>query len=260
MNVAILLTNSVRINHDVRENIKDFLSDLDNTINVDFFCTTWFNNELNFNDINNLFDFKILDIECQNDYSNSFILNYDNYKNFCNSYTNENPLYKLYSEPNFQAGGGINSLYTVYKIYRGYKLIENYSKKNNIKYDVVIRTRFDLEFLSKISIDQLIEAKNNDSFFGRNMKKEMDLSRDFFFYTDNWICDDYFYANFETFKKIADLYFQYYEYSIKHNTWITHIWFKEYINDNNIKFTKSSIIGRLRRLGGVYNLTPFYYS
>lgn len=260
MNIAVLLTNSIRINHDIIKNLEFFLSDLNREkINVDFFCTTWHENDIDFKYIKEMFDFKILDIESQNDYSNSFILKYDEYKNFCDHYVNEDILYKLYSEPNFKRGGGINSLYTVYKINRGFNLIKNYSFKNKIKYDLIFRTRWDLEFLNKITENHLIEAKNKNGFFGRNMTVQIDPNLNFFYYTNNWICDDYFYANFETFEKITNLYNHYYEYSKKYNTWITHIWFREYLNDNSILFNKSSIIGRLRRPEGVFTMTAFYY-
>ena len=258
MNIAILLTNSIRLNHNIKENIDWFLSDLDLSVHtVDIFCSAWYTKDINLKEAENALDFKVFDLESQNEYTDSLMLNYENYNNFLNTYVNEDPLYNDYSKFNFTKGGGIHSLYAIYKINRGYNIIKSYSKKNNIKYDLILKTRFDFEFCQKLSESHLVECKNENAYFGKDSRAEYNLEHMMYTYTDGWIGEEYFYANDESFEKISNLYYSYYDLSLKHNTWITHVWFKKYLKEISLPFKKSSIFGRLRRPNGIWEMTIY---
>ena len=62
MNIAILLTNSIRLNHNIKENIDWFLSDLDLSVHtVDIFCSAWYTKDINLKEAENALDFKVFD-------------------------------------------------------------------------------------------------------------------------------------------------------------------------------------------------------
>ena len=183
-----------------------------------------------------------------------------NFNDFCKTYKNEDRLYINYSLPYYINSSPLTSMYQIYQINRGFNIIKNYSLVNNIKYDIIIRTRLDVEFLHTFTpdlYDKTIKSKN--TFFGRNWISEKTDPLTFDYYANNWVDDLYFHANFESFEKISSIYDEYYNLSIKHNTWISHILLYQFLKHNNITFAKSPITTRMMRDGGRWNQTLFNF-
>jgi hypothetical protein len=259
--IAILITGLPRLTFDVKSNIFDFFISKELKDKVDLFFCTWFDDNCNFKKLQEEMDFKVLDVSTQSLYTNSYLIkDFNNFNNFCKTYKNEDPYYILYSLPYYINSSPLNSMYQIYQINRGFNIIKNYSLVNNIKYDIIIRTRIDVEFLHTFTpdlYDKTIKSKN--TFFGRNWTCEKTDAIGFYNYANNWVDDLYFHANFESFEKISSIYDEYYDLSIKHNTWISHVLLYQFLKRNNMTFEKSPIKTLVRRDGGGWDMTLFNF-
>ena len=259
--IAILITGLPRLTFDVKSNIFDFFISKELKDKVDLFFCTWFDDNCNFKKLQEEMDFKVLDVSTQCLYTNSYLIkDFNNFNDFCKTYKNEDPYYILYSLPYYINSSPLTSMYQIYQINRGFNIIKNYSLVNNIKYDIIIRTRLDVEFLNTFTLDlydKTIKSKN--TFFGRNWTCEKPDAIKFYNYANNWVDDLYFHANFESFEKISSIYDEYYDLSIKHNTWISHILLYQFLKRNNMTFEKSPIKTLVRRDGGGWDMTLFNF-
>lgn len=247
--IAILIIGLPRWTYDVKSNLFNFFIPSHLKDKTDLFFCTWFDYDFNYKKLNEYLNFKVLDISTQCLYTNNFINNFNEFKEFCKFYKNESYEYKLFSEDAFNKNAHINGVYQLYLINRGFNIIKNYALINNIRYDVVIKSRLDLEFLHTFT-DEIYEntIKSNNTFFGRkHLHVNIPDSNIFSKYTNNWVDDVYFYSKFDTFEKISKIYDQYYDIATNHNTWITHIWFDEFLKQNNINFEKSPITTQIIR-------------
>lgn len=260
--IAILFTGLPRLTFDVKSNIFNFFISKELKDKVDLFFCTWFDDTFNFKQLNDEFNFKVLDISTQSLYTNMHLIkNFSNFDEFCKNYKNEDPIYIKYSLPYFINYSPLNSLYQIYQINKGFNIIKNYSLVNNTKYDVIIRTRLDLEFLNVFTpelYDKTVNSKN--TFFGRNWIYDGKSNLEFDIYANNWVDDLYFHANFESFEKISKIYDEYYDLSIKHNTWIIHVWLNEFLKGNSITFEKSPITSRVIKADNTWTMTIFNFS
>ena len=259
--IAILITGLPRFTFDLKSNIFDFFISKELKDKVDLFLCTWFDDSVDFKKLQEEMNFKVLDVSTQSLYTNSYLIkDFNNFNDFCKTYKNEDRLYINYSLPYYINSSPLTSMYQIYQINRGFNIIKNYSLVNNIKYDIIIRTRLDVEFLHTFTpdlYDKTIKSKN--TFFGRNWISEKTDPLTFEYYANNWVDDLYFHANFESFEKISSIYDEYYNLSIKHNTWIIHILLYQFLKHNNITFEKSPITTRVMRDGGRWNQTLFNF-
>ena len=259
--IAILITGLPRFTFDLKSNIFDFFISKELKDKVDLFLCTWFDDSVDFKKLQEEMNFKVLDVSTQSLYTNSYLIkDFNNFNDFCKTYKNEDRLYINYSLPYYINSSPLTSMYQIYQINRGFNIIKNYSLVNNIKYDIIIRTRLDVEFLHVFTpdlYDKTIKSKN--TFFGRNWISEKTDPLTFDYYANNWVDDLYFHANFESFEKISSIYDEYYNLSIKHNTWISHILLYQFLKHNNITFAKSPITTRMMRDGGRWNQTLFNF-
>jgi len=99
----------------------------------------------------------------------------------------------------------------LYSVNKSYKLMEEYSKENNIEYDVVIKFRFDCDMtVFKLTDKTISDMKTYDIIFAPNSDNEhghMDYG------TSCWACDNMYYKhnrkivhNFDHTNIICDLY------------------------------------------------------
>lgn len=138
-----------------------------------FIYTSSENNNRKFNDITRKYEY----IE-KNNVNNDINLFFEKYskklKNiiidngeYFREFTEHNKLNELH---NFHKGL-INSYF---KVYSGLKMIEEYEKNNNIKYDIIMRARLDSFLLNDVVINDIkdnkmiIEHNNNDFEFTNN--------------------------------------------------------------------------------------------
>lgn len=238
MNIAVLYTGQVRLYHDFKENIKYFLSDIN--ADVDFFCTTWYEENVDYKNLNNFFKFKVLDIETYNPYTSSFIKNYENFHNFCKNFINNDPFYLNYSHPGWIDKVWQHTPCVFYKLYRGFNIIKKYEELNNKKYDIILRLRFDCLLLNKISNDELIDSISDNKLhiFQHDYEKYLKsrfLENDYFKYQNGWVDDTIFFSNIRIFEIISELYNQYFDISTIENVWIIHLILKKYLKNKNIE-------------------------
>jgi len=260
--IAILLVGLPRWTHDIKSNLFNFFIPQNLKDKTDLFFYTWFDYDFDYRKLNEYLNFKVLDISTQCLYTNNFISNFNNFEEFCKSYKNESNEYKMFSQDAFSKKQYLGSVYQVYLINRGFNIIKNYALINNIKYDVIIKSRLDLEFLHTFT-DEIYEKtiKNNNTFFGRkHLHVNIPDSDIFSIYTNNWIDDVYFYSNYDTFEKISKIYDQYYDIVKNCNTWILHIWLNEFLKRNNINFEKSPIATRIFRPNNVWIQNHFNFN
>jgi hypothetical protein len=116
----------------------------------------------------------------------------------------------------------------LYSVQKSYELLENYSIKNNIKYDCVIKLRFDLSFnsfavdydlISEINNHKIIFVTNSEEHFHAdygascwacdNMYHKQGLKSVHYFEHTNVICDLFAYGSQEAMKKYSNSYSDY---------------------------------------------------
>lgn len=182
LKVAILLSGHIRKNS-ILQGIRQFC----NNANCHIFIHTWDNlglkgNETSLNDasvttmvmseINNFVNLKKYEIENNKSWIESQEIR-NNYFNF------SSPEIFIKSQ--------------LYSINKSYKIMEEYSKENNIEYDVVLKARFDSDmFLFNLSDKTISDIKNHDIIFTPNHDNKhthMDYG------TSCWACDNLYYTH-----------------------------------------------------------------
>lgn len=237
MNIAVLFTGQVRLNHSFKENIDFFLSDAN--YNFDFFCSTWFEENINYSNLQNLFNFKVFDVETYNSYTSFLIKDYENFHKFCLNYKSEDLQYKNYSHPGWIDASWKHSPTVFYKLYKGYNIINQYSLKNNKKYDLILRLRFDCFLRDKISNQELFESITDNCLHvfqhDYNIYSTKFGENEYFKYQNGWIDDTIFFGSMSVFESFSKIYYEYYNICEKENVWIIHLILKKYIETQKIK-------------------------
>jgi len=182
LKVAILLSGHIRKNS-ILKGIRQFC----NNANYHIFIHTWDNlglkgNETSLNDasipttvmseINNFTNLKKYEIENNKSWIESQEMR-NNYFNF------SSPEIFIKSQ--------------LYSINKSYKIMEEYSKENDIEYDVVLKVRFDSDmFAFSLSDKTISDIKNHDIIFTPNHDNKhthMDYG------TSCWACDNLYYTH-----------------------------------------------------------------
>jgi len=216
--IAILLSGHIRKNS-ILKGIKEFC---DNP-NFHIFIHTWDNlglkgNETSLNDLS-VKSTVITEIE---KYTNLKKYDIENNKSWIESQEIKNNYFNFSSPEIF-----IKS--QLYSINKSYKLMEEYSKENNIKYDLVLKARFDCNMVSfsvknktimDIKDNHIIFTPNNDNDhthldYGTscwacdNLYYRHDRKKVHIFNHTNVVCDMFAYGNMESMKSYCDLYNNY---------------------------------------------------
>jgi len=180
--IAIVLSGHIR-----NCNIIDSLNNLHRHYDIDVFIHTWDTigikgNETNFNDnirleiIKNKLD-SIINLK---DY---LIENNVNFLNSIKSETESMTYFNYSSDEIF-----IKS--QLYSVKKSYELLDNYSKENDITYDCVIKSRFDLSFINFLLDDYTInDINNHDLIFVTNKDEHFHAD----YGSSCWACDNMYY-------------------------------------------------------------------
>jgi hypothetical protein len=182
LKVAILLSGHIRKNS-ILEGILQFC----NNSNFHIFIHTWDNlglkgNETSLNDLT----VKSTVMTEINKYTNLKKYDIENNKSWIESQEIKNNYFNFSSPEIF-----IKS--QLYSINRSYKLMEEYSKENNIEYDVVLKARFDCNMKSFSLRDKTItDIKTNDIIFTPNHDNN---HTHLDFGTSCWACDNLYYSH-----------------------------------------------------------------
>lgn len=265
MKLAFLLTGHIRENcitiDSLKENIDYALTEFGKD-EVDFFATTWYSDSTDYQALRQKFDIKILDIETENEYASLLREWTKEYQYFLMNYTNDDPGYLAYSDPHFQnhirPDLSLGSINVVYKPFRGIRLINEYGLKNGIQYDAIIRSRWDAKILEPISREHMEEVRDFDNFYANSVSYVDD--NDWARYQIGWVDDSFYYANPKTMTGvIGGLWRSLPQIWKNHNTWIPHIWIKEYIRENGIPHYDTETKIMLMRPNGVWNVLRFYF-
>lgn len=156
--IAILISGHIRNN--TIKNSLDLLKNYD----FDVFIHTWDNlgfkgNETNLDDLTNI---KLIE-DSISKIPNVKKFEIENNKKFIENLKNENIKYFNYSSPE----KFIKS--QLYSISKSYKIFEDFYESNDEKYDIVIRTRFDIEFTHFMVDNSLLhDIKNYNIIFVPN--------------------------------------------------------------------------------------------
>ena len=180
--IAVVLSGHIR-----NRNVVQSLNNICDTYNVDVFIHTWDNvgvkgRETNIEDPINL----NLINETIHYIKNVKKFKIENNKNFLTKIKNEteNNLYFNYSSPEIFIKSQL------YSVQESFKLLESYSIDNDIKYDCVIKLRFDLSFISFTLNDNLIdEMNNNDIIYVTNPEEHFHAD----YGSSCWACDNMYY-------------------------------------------------------------------
>lgn len=182
--IAIIISGHIR-----NCNIIETLNNLANNYNIDVFIHTWDNigikgNETNINEsINrNIVETKIKSIRNLKNYL------IENNKNFLLNIKEEteNNIYFNYSSPEIFIKSQL------YSVKKSYELLENYAIENNITYDCVIKSRFDLSFIYfMLDRDLINEINNNKIIFVTNSDEHAHDD----YGTSCWACDNMYYKH-----------------------------------------------------------------
>lgn len=182
LKIAILLIGHVRKNS-MLAGINNFCKNY----NYDIFIHTWDNIGMKGNEtvLNDAVSHSSVLNEIDK-YKNVKNYQIENNKDWINSQKIEKNYFNLSSPEIF-----IKS--QLYSISRGYKLMEEYSEKNNLRYDIVFKFRFDSEMIDfNLSDKTIIDAANNDIIFTPNSDCEHQ-------HIDNgtscWACDNMYYLH-----------------------------------------------------------------
>jgi len=249
--MAILLSGHIR-NYNILGSLTHFIKNY----NVDVFIHTWDNKgikgqETNLNDtiqteeikniINNISNVKDYFIENNNKYVNSIITE------------TEQKIYFNHSSPEIFIKSQL------YSIYQSYNLMDNYSKENNIKYDMVIRLRFDCEMnLFNVNQDIINEINNNKIIFVPNkdcghhhpdsdstsciacdnMYYKHNLKSVHMFEHTNVICDILAYGSQESMKDYCETYLEYDNIN-------------SFFIEENLKYIENKKI-KIKKIGNIY--------
>lgn len=261
MNIALFLTGQARLNHDVYENINYFLKNVKNH-NIDFFCTGWIDDE-NFNNLNALFKFKILDLETYNQYTDSLLLNSKKFKSFCSNYTKNEDGYNSYSLPCWKDKCWNSTPLNFYKLKRGFDLINEYSLINNTEYSIIIRLRWDCFLRNSIEETLLNDLLINNKLcvFQHNYDvfKNKHGNDSYYQYVHNWVDDLCFISNFKTFDLFSKIYYAYYDVAVKHNTWIIHMILQKYLQEFSIDIQRPSFKISLSRQNQIIDIFDYLF-
>ena len=232
MRIAVLLTGFYRPYCDYETNIKSLFDEIPN-VEIDLFFTTWHDPLLTSLKHEN---YKVVDIESQSIYVND-IYNHSEYISFVNRYKNETPLYKKWSLCG-ESPAKYNTPFIYYKLNRGLNIIKKYSLYNNIKYDLILKTRTDISMQGNFS-ENYINDMHDDGLYVKqityNNITDFKGCQEYCEYTNNWIDDTFYFFKFNTLDNIKDVYQHYYNISVENNTWITHVILDKYFKKNNIK-------------------------
>lgn len=180
--IAVIISGHIR-----NSNIVNSLNNLKDYYDIDVFIHTWDNiglkgNEVNYDDainketvekvvasINNVKDYLI-------ENNKKFLLDIKK--------DTEKNTYFNYSSPEIFIKSQL------YSVKKSYELLKNYSLKNNIKYDCVIKLRFDLNFTTFLLDYTLInEINNNKIIFVTNSGEHTHED----YGTSCWACDNMYY-------------------------------------------------------------------
>jgi len=255
MNIAILITGKLRRFHDLKQNINFLFEDIEN-VNLDYFCTTNFELDVDFKSLQDEFDFKILDVESYDENTIQFIKDANNFINFVENYKNEDPDYICFAEQSRKENVWYHMPVTFHKLNRGIRLIENYQIKNNKKYDIIIRIRWDTFFKNKFKKDHLLECKDSNFLYVYKHSFEKYLKSieynestvSYQKFVDDWIDEMLFYGNYKTMNIFKEIYNCYFDIAIKNNVWITHKILKIYLDIVNIQSLNPDVkIGIMRK-------------
>jgi hypothetical protein len=251
--IGVILSGHIR-----HLNIMDTLNDLIKFYDIDVFIHTWDNigikgNETNINDsidfnnvkdrISNLFNVKSYLIECNKIFIESI-----------EQETNDKTYFN-YSSPEVFIKSQL------YSIKKSYELLEQYSKENNVKYDCVIKLRFDLDFV-EFNLDKHIinELNQNKLIFVTNSDQHYHPD----YGTSCWACDNMYYKyglkkchSFEHTNVICDLFAYGSQDSMKDycSTYDYYDSINESFIEDNIKFIKENNL-HINKVNNVYQFHP----
>lgn len=197
MNIGILISGHVRdYDYDnIKTNVIDVLSD-EGKNRVDIFMSLWKVNErrvggslLEWDLMTDVRKFNPVKVNIEQNKRKYFIDNYRT-KNFAEFVGPE-------------TAADATSMW--YKIYDAKKMLDTYSRMNEVKYDVIVRIRTDTTYYNKLCLDDIKNCINDNSFYLAEWHKK-------YRHVTQELMDSFFFGNYEVMSKICNTYLNISEY------------------------------------------------
>jgi len=253
MKIAILFTGHHRAYQNYIENCRSALKEFKND-EIDYFLTTWYEEGVNYN----IPFFKAVDIEMQSIYTNQVYKIQEYNERFLN-YNNASVFYKMWPEPEDHKRFHVPFLY--YKLNRGLDMIQKYSYLNNVHYDAIIKLRIDTSLQNIITREQIKNLQDGiylKKININNANKYININTEYLNYTNEWVDDCFFFFKSNLIEVIKNIHFKYFELCDKHNTWISHVIYNKFFEENNIKVHDHDINMYIHRKDGTFFQPVFY--
>lgn len=224
MNIAIIISGRINLFQDAVEknykNIIDPLIEAGHSVNM--FVSIWEHADQS-EFINSYKSYiKAIDIETYSEYTSAFIDNFYEFKK----------LIKEYKETdNF-----VNTLFWLYKLNRGYKLLKEYERVNDIRHDVFIRIRPDACCSKPIDLNQISKLDNSSIIL--HVDKVIDVNGTLYGCGNDWVDDNFCIAKRTPFETYCKIYDNIIELSIEAKSCVSHIIMQFYFKRINYTLVK----------------------
>lgn len=164
---------------------------------------------------------KTIDVELFTEYSCGFIKDFNEFKQCTQIYDVE------YSH------AVQNTLYFLYKLNRGYKIIKQYELKNEFKYDYYVRLRPDVCLDSQIDIDTIKTLDDHSIML--YVDRVYLLNNEYVGYREGWVDDNFCIATNKPFELFCSMYERSVELSHKYQATVSHILLQKLFIENKIQ-------------------------
>lgn len=183
----------------LKRNLLDLLPE------YDIYISTWDDDKVSWDKLKSTYSPKSISIE---KYVPSQLLDYSKIIKALNEFKVEDP-----------EANPTNQIPMYYQIWKCNELV----KSSNVKYDLIIRTRFDLVPSTPLDLRQLDNAINNPNLLYTYIDPRPSYP--------NWTYDGFAIGSPEVMNIYSNMFLNLYDQIIKSNSWVTHILLRDYLQD-----------------------------
>lgn len=226
MNVAIIISGRIDLyHHVVNDNYEKIINPLINaghTVNI--FLSIWDHHDAEQLVSSYKNQIKIVDTELFTEYTGGLMDNLKEYENLTAQYGNSKS-HKV-----------ANTLFWLYKLKRGYKLVQEYERVNNMTHDLYIRLRPSASVVLPLDINELANLDDNSIYAYEDQVVRVDGV--VYGCGNGWIDDNFCIARKRPFELFWGVYDDIVDLCNKSQSGISHILLKTQFEINNIKIVK----------------------
>ena len=224
MNIAIIISGRINLCQSVVEkNYETIINPLiEAGHNINIFVSIWDHEDSPKFIISYKKYIKAIDIETYSEYTPAFIDKFYEFKKLIEEYRETDKL--------------VNTLFWLYKLNRGYKLLQEYERVNNIKHDVFIRIRPDAWCDKPIDLDQISKLDNFSIIL--HVDQILHINNKLYGCGTGWVDDNFCIAKRIPFDVYCKIYDNIMELSTECKSCVSHIIMQFYFKRINFKLLK----------------------